>query len=61
MFAKEKNFITFEDLKRIAQELGESMSDDELKEMIFEANKKDRDGDVTKQEFMNILNKAATN
>ena len=40
--------IRFEDLKDIALELGEVMSDDELKEMIFEANTRDRDGDVTK-------------
>ena len=40
--------ITFEDLKAIANELGETMSDDELKEMIFEANHKKRDGEVTK-------------
>jgi hypothetical protein len=36
------------------------MSDDELKEMVYEANKKDREGDVSKQEFMNILNKATS-
>ena len=45
----------------MAAELGETMSDDELKEMIFEANHKKRDGEVTKQEFMSILNKAASN
>ena len=31
--------ITFDNLKRIAMELGETMSDDELKLMILEANK----------------------
>lgn len=31
--------ITFENLKEIAKELGETMSDDELKLMIHEANK----------------------
>ena len=35
-------YITFENLKRIAQELGETMTDDELKLMIFEANKSDK-------------------
>jgi centrin-1 len=34
--------ITFENLKRIALELGETMTDDELKLMIFEANKTDK-------------------
>ena len=58
LFAKEKNYITFEDLKRVAIELGENMSDDELKEMIFEANKNNKEGEVTHHEFMSILNKA---
>ena len=49
--------ITFDDLKEVAQELGENMSDDELKEMVFEANKRDKDGVVTKAEFMSVLNK----
>ena len=34
------------------------MSDDELKEMVFEANKTDRDGNVDKKDFLSILNKA---
>ena len=36
-------------------ELGENMNDDELKEMMFEANKHDRDGYVSHQDFLNIL------
>jgi len=39
----------------IARELGETMSDDELKEMMFEANRLDREGVVTRDEFMHIL------
>ena len=31
--------ITFDNLKRVALELGETMSDDELKLMVLEANK----------------------
>lgn len=34
------------------------MSDDELKEMMFEANKTDRDGTVDKKDFMSILTKS---
>ena len=60
LFSQNKNFIEFNDLKRIARELGETMSDDELKEMIFEANKTDRDGTVDKTDFNGILNKAPT-
>ena len=55
LFSKNKDAIEFEDLKRIAKDLGENMSDDELKEMMFEANKVDREGVVTKQDFMTIL------
>ena len=58
LFSQNKSSIEFEDLKRIAKELGENMSDDELKEMVFEANKTDRDGSVDKKDFLSILNKA---
>ena len=60
MFSQNKNYIDFADLKKIAKELGETMSDDELKEMVFEANKTDRDGNVDKKDFLSILNKAPT-
>ena len=63
LFSQNKDHIEFEDLKRIAKELGENMSDDELKEMMYEANKQERDprggqtsgGIVTRGEFMQIL------
>jgi hypothetical protein len=35
-------------LKKIAVELGETMTDDELKMMILEANKQNKEGVVTK-------------
>ena len=57
LFSQEKDHITLEDLQYIAKELGENMTDDELKEMIFEANKKNRDGSVSIQEFLSILQK----
>ena len=55
LFSRNKDQIEFEDLKAIAKELGENMSDDELKEMMFEANKMDREGMVTRNDFMSIL------
>ena len=55
LFSQEKDHITLEDLQFIAKELGENMTDDELKEMIFEANKKNRDGSVSIEEFLSIL------
>ena len=39
----------------VAKELGENMSEDELKEMMFEANKLDREGVVYKSDFMSVL------
>ena len=40
--------ISFEDLKKVAVELGEDMTDEELKEMINGgANKGEQDGGVT--------------
>ena len=58
LFSDGGNQISIGDLKRVANELGETMSDDELKEMLYEANKKDRDGVVYENEFLGILNKA---
>jgi centrin-1 len=48
--------ITFKDLKRVSRELGEKMSDEELQEMIDEA---DRNGDglVDEAEFLRIMKK----
>ena len=55
LFSQNKDHIEFEDLRRIAKELGETMSEDELKEMMKEANKVDGDGIVTREDFMGIL------
>ncbi len=57
LFSQNKPYIEFEDLKRIARELGETMSEDELKEMMFEANKLDREGTVDRKDFLSILTK----
>merc|ERR1712150_195749 len=48
--------ISFRNLKRVAKELGESMSDEELQEMIDEADR-DGDGEVNEEEFMRIIEK----
>merc|ERR1712176_1449204 len=49
--------ISFEDLKAGAKELGEMMSDEELQEMIREADK-DEDNEVSEEEFMRIIRKS---
>ncbi|OMJ76419.1 hypothetical protein SteCoe_24203 [Stentor coeruleus] len=51
-----KGVITYENLKEIAAELKESISEDELREMIYEACK-DHYGSVTKEQFQEILNR----
>lgn len=50
--------ISFNDLKTVAKELGEDMTDEELKEMIAGANKGDHNGTVSQTGFLNILNKS---
>merc|ERR1740121_8527 len=50
--------ISFEDLKAVAKELGETMSDEELQEMIREADK-DEDNEVSEEEFMRIIRKSS--
>lgn len=81
LFDRDKNgYITFENLKQIAADLGkhlkiliiclgEKMSDDEIKEMLLEANQTNlyiieysnncfRNGVVTKDQFREVLNAA---
>ena len=57
LFSENKDHITLEDLKYIARELDENMTDDELREMIFEANRKSGDGVVDQKQFLEILEK----
>ena len=47
----------FADLKRVAAELGEPLTDGELQEMIDEADR-DGDGEVDEGEFMRVMAKA---
>ena len=51
-----KKIITYENLREIAAELKENISEDELREMIYEACR-DRYGSVTKEQFEAILNR----
>ena len=59
LFSQSKDHITFEDLHRIANELGENMTDDELRQMIYEAEsdkpEDERTGTVSIEDFMQIL------
>ena len=48
--------ISFRNLKRVAKELGENMTDDEIQEMIEEADR-DGDGEICEDEFMRIMRK----
>ena len=49
-------FIGFDELKKVAKDLGERMTDEELKGMIELADK-DNDGKVGPNEFMKIMKK----
>lgn len=53
---EDKGFITFENLKQVANDLGENITDDELREMIKEACKKQDEDRVSREDFENILN-----
>merc|ERR1712115_346292 len=45
----ETGFITLKNLRRVAKEIGENMTDEELQEMIEEADR-DGDGQVSEEE-----------
>ncbi|KAK1933510.1 EF hand domain containing protein [Babesia divergens] len=49
--------ISLKDLRRVADELGEVMTDEELKEMIKEADR-DNDGVVNEADFIKIMKKS---
>ncbi|KAK1346367.1 hypothetical protein QTO34_000221 [Cnephaeus nilssonii] len=54
----ETGTISFSNLKRVATELGENITDEELQEMIDEADR-DGDGEVNEQEFLHIMKKTS--
>lgn len=47
-------FITVRNLKRVARELGEQLSEDELQAMIDEFDR-DNDGQISQDEFLQIM------
>jgi len=50
-----KGFITVSDLKKIALELGENLTDDDLREMVQEAQGDENQGRVTLQDFTRMM------
>lgn len=48
--------ISFRNLKRVAKELGENLTDEELQEMIDEADR-DGDGEINEADFLRIMKK----
>eukprot|EP01017_Pseudomicrothorax_dubius_P013812 TRINITY_DN1621_c0_g2_i2.p1 TRINITY_DN1621_c0_g2~~TRINITY_DN1621_c0_g2_i2.p1 ORF type:complete len:169 (-),score=68.05 TRINITY_DN1621_c0_g2_i2:129-635(-) len=48
--------ISLKNLRRVARELGETMTDEELQEMIDEADR-DGDGEISEEEFVRIMKK----
>merc|ERR1719218_292896 len=56
LFDDDAGKISFKNLKRVAKELGERMTDEELQEMIDEADR-DGDGEVNEEEFLRIMKK----
>merc|ERR1719262_725896 len=46
--------ISFHNLRRVARELGENMTDEEIQEMIDEADR-DGDGEINEDEFLRIM------
>ena len=58
LFDKDHNgSISLKDLKTATIELGENLTDDELREMIKEADR-DLDGEVGKNEFIEVMKKS---
>jgi len=54
----ESGRISFKNLKRVAKELGENITDEELQEMIEVADR-DGDGEVNQEEFVRIMQKTS--
>lgn len=50
--------ISFKNLKKVAEELGENLTDEELQEMIDEADR-DGDGEINQDDFLRIMKKTS--
>merc|ERR1711924_275671 len=48
--------ISFKNLKRVATDLGERLTDEELMEVIAESDK-DGDGELNEEEFLSVMKK----
>lgn len=58
LFADENGIITFDNLKRIAREVGEDLTDEELQEMIYVADN-DGDGEINEDEFLEVMKRTS--
>ena len=55
LFDEERSgYITFRALKRVVNELGEGLSEEEMQEMIDEADR-DQDGKISFEEFYRVM------
>lgn len=54
------NTISFKNLQRVARELGENLTDEELQEMVDEADR-DGDGVINEEEFYRVMKKRGDN
>lgn len=52
--------ISFRNLKRVCMELGETLTDEEMQEMIDEADR-DGDGFINEDEFFRVMKKRSGN
>ena len=53
----QKRAISFDNLKAVARELGETMTDEEISEMITAADV-DKDGYINEEEFLRIMKRS---
>ena len=56
MCIRDSNKISFRNLARVAEELGENIDDEELQDMINQADR-DGDGEINIDEFYRIMKK----
>ena len=54
------DYISFRNLKQVAHELGENLTDEEMREMIDEADR-NKDGKIDREEFYRVMKKRGDN